>query len=233
MPLIEASGVLASFAALSPRIKGVSMTGTISGAAGAITDWGKAMSKELIGAVLPTASPGENSNEEEGGHFEGAAVIIENRFSRFSTHFEVLGLSVSLEKDESESDEDDSWTEELSMELASFSPGKSEIEEYRILLREYYQKDIENSMISWKRNNKSASYQDYLVDTVPENIKLDAEGKCIWMDPRTERLKRTFDRVQPSHSLHVLGRPPQPDAEDETDAPGNNTFRDEIDDLFD
>ena len=88
-------------------------------------------------------------------------------------------------------------------------------------------------MISWKRNNKSASYQDYLVDTVPENIKLDAEGKCIWMDPRTERLKRTFDRVQPSHSLHVLGRPPQPDAEDETDAPGNNTFRDEIDDLFD
>jgi hypothetical protein len=239
---MEASGLLASFAALSPRVKGVSATGilsgagtavqgTLSGAAGAISNWGKAIGGEISwGPASPTSLPQPKGNEEEGGHFEGAAVIIENRFSRFNTHFEVLGLAFSLEKDESDEDSDEE-VEERAMELSSFSPMKSEIEEYRMDLREYYQKDIENSMIEWKRDHKGGSYQDYLVDTVPENITLDKDGNCTWMDPRTERLKRTFDRVQQSHSLHVLGRPPQPDADDEFAAPEVNTT--EIDDLFD
>jgi hypothetical protein len=121
-------------------------------------------------------------------------------------HFEVLGMTISLEQIDSE-DEDE---KDLSMEMNCYNE-ESSIDKYRRAIKEYYAKELENNMIMWKRTFRRGTYIEYLKHAVPENICFSDDGQVEWIDPRTERVKRTFDRVEPTHALHVLGEPPMPD----------------------
>jgi hypothetical protein len=125
-----------------------------------------------------------------------------------SQHFQVLGMKISLEQIDSEEESDD---EGPSMEMNSFGKQETSIDKYRRAIKEYYAKELENNMIEWKRIHKQGTYIEYLKHAVPENIRFSEDGEVEWIDPRTERVKRTFDRVEPSHALHVLGDPPQPE----------------------
>jgi hypothetical protein len=72
------------------------------------------------------------------------------------------------------------------------------------------QKRLENKMIVWKQANPHKEFQDYLIDKMPENIKLDTAGAVCWLDPRLQGplWKGAFERVQASDSPHEIGAAP-------------------------
>ena len=84
----------------------------------------------------------------------------------FSKHFQLLGMTISLEQ--MESDEDDE-NEEVSMEMNSFTKKETGVERYRRAIKEYYAKELENNMIEWKRIHKQGTYIEYLLHAVPGN----------------------------------------------------------------
>ena len=74
----------------------------------------------------------------------------------------------------------------------------------RSMVRDYMTKALENSMIMWKRQHPRGRYHDFLKDTVPENIELDAQGRVVWVDERLQgpKWKGSFRSVSAASSLH-------------------------------
>ena len=79
----------------------------------------------------------------------------------------------------------------------------------KALLAEYYQKEFENNMIRWKRENPDKTFLDFMQNQFPENVKEQDQ-----IDPRClgDRWQGAFKRLRADQTLHAIAaKPPMPD----------------------
>ena len=74
-------------------------------------------------------------------------------------------------------------------------------------LREWNERRLKNTMIAWKRSHLHGSYEEYLQDEMPENVRMGRDGKATWIDPRVMGAlwKGNFDVVRADDPLVSLG----------------------------
>jgi len=102
----------------------------------------------------------------------------------------------------SQKEEDEQPTHESSQ-----TDDKTEDAELQKQMQQFMQQDLENRMIEWKKlNMHRCSFENFLRDEFPENIKVD--GDCvIWVDERVQgpHWKGAFQRVKASDASVELG----------------------------
>jgi len=71
-------------------------------------------------------------------------------------------------------------------------------------------KDFINTVILFKRENETASFEEFLADSFPENISLGPDGSVDWIDKRVlnEEWQGTFETVKKDDALFPLEGPP-------------------------
>jgi hypothetical protein len=89
----------------------------------------------------------------------------------------------------------------------------AEDEQMRQSLAEYMKQGLQNQMILWKREHPGYTrdyFELFLVENYPENVKVDAEGLVVSVDPRVQGMawQGMFETTSPSHPLTDLGPPP-------------------------
>ena len=92
------------------------------------------------------------------------------------------------------------------------APAPNEQQELELAAKEYFQKHLENQMISWKKKNPNGDYYAFLKEFFPENIRFNQNNTCIWVDKRVLGVKwnGAFHRVKATDDLHQIGAPPTP-----------------------
>jgi hypothetical protein len=73
--------------------------------------------------------------------------------------------------------------------------------------QEYFQRDFENKIIVWKRGHPGRTFEEYLRDQFPENIRFATDGSVEWLDPRVtgDRWLGTFLRLKSTDTTVELG----------------------------
>ena len=85
-----------------------------------------------------------------------------------------------------------------------------EQQEQELAVKEYFQKHLENQMISWKKQNPNGDYYAFLKEFFPENIRFNQNNQCVWVDKRVlgPKWKDAFHRVKATDDLHKIAAPP-------------------------
>ena len=75
----------------------------------------------------------------------------------------------------------------------------------------FFQRDLENKMIMWKRSHPAGTYPAYLLDEFPENVRCDGDGNVVWIDKRVRgpRWEGAFHSLAAADELHELGTMPR------------------------
>ena len=98
--------------------------------------------------------------------------------------------------------------------LYALSGGRSAVsgarrEPFPVRLKRYMEADLENLIITWKRQHTDGSFEQFMREHFPENAKV--VGGQVILDKRVQgdAWRGRFDRLHASTVLHVLGPVPE------------------------